>query len=209
METFEIVTIKEIHEIVSDTLEPILDPLGFECQKPLHWVRSDDAPIRQMFCLRQWKGGAVAPAWGISLDFVPHVSGSVVKWHRTPSSAMFDLGCDPHDRAMEFYYTKGKSHVALEAPRVLPAAVQAAQGFWLSVSRQSELLGAFEAAKARLAQRRGLGFYNHVQYPIAYAFCLARSGNLSRAVDELSQSFIESASARARMEELLHAKCAA
>ena len=205
MEPFEIVTVKEMHEIVSDALEPMLDLLGFECQKPLHWVRGDDAPIRQLFCLRQWKGGSVAPAWGISLDFVPHVSGSSVKWHRTSKSAIFDLGCDPHDRTMEFYYTKGKSHVALEAPRVLPAALQAAQSFWLSVCKESELLSAFEAEKARLAQRRGLGFYNHVQYPVAYAFCLARSGNLSQALAELAQSVIDSAAVRARMEELLRA----
>ncbi|MDT3723198.1 hypothetical protein RND78_27265, partial [Pseudomonas oryzihabitans] len=61
---FAVVRIDQIHEIVAPIVEARLHALGFEIQGPLHWLRSDDAPIRQIFCLRQWKGDALAPAWG-------------------------------------------------------------------------------------------------------------------------------------------------
>ncbi|OPK06916.1 hypothetical protein BZ164_00785, partial [Pseudomonas veronii] len=43
-----------------------------------HGARS--APIRQLFRLEQCKGGALAPSWALSLDFVPHLSGNEIKW---------------------------------------------------------------------------------------------------------------------------------
>lgn len=53
--TFEIVRIDQIHEIVSPTVESLLQPLGFKFQGPLSWLRSVNAPIRQLFRLEQRK----------------------------------------------------------------------------------------------------------------------------------------------------------
>jgi hypothetical protein len=202
MDHFEIVPIKTIHEVVAHTLEPLLCEMGFEFQKPLHWVRSTDAPLRQLFCLRQWKGGAVAPAWGLSLDFVPHVSGDTVKWHRTAKSALFDIGYDANDRSMEFYYTKGIEHIQQLAPKILPGAVQAAQEFWATIKLVGDLPAAFEALKAHTA-RGGLGFYNYFQYPIAYAFSLAVAGEKYAAQQELARASVESSKTRSKIEQFL------
>ncbi|WP_157489200.1 hypothetical protein [Lysobacter sp. Root916] len=43
------------------------------------------------------KGGAYLYIWGISLDYVPHLKGNELAWHRTNRSSMFDLRFDPVD----------------------------------------------------------------------------------------------------------------
>lgn len=43
------------------------------------------------------KGASYVPIWGISLDFVPHVAGNRLAWHRTDKSARMDLVYDPVD----------------------------------------------------------------------------------------------------------------
>lgn len=72
----ELLTIDRIHEIIEPTIAALLGPSGFESHRKLAWVRSGDAPIRQIFKVEQYKGAALGLAWGLSLDFVPHVSGS-------------------------------------------------------------------------------------------------------------------------------------
>ena len=126
---FAIVRIDQIHEIVAPAVESLLQPLGFEVQNPLSWLRSVDAPIRQMFCLKQWKGGVLTPAWGLSLDFVPHLSGNEIKWHRTPKSAQFDLTFDMRDRAFDISYSHGPDVIASSAPKILRAAIENAESF--------------------------------------------------------------------------------
>lgn len=183
---FEIVSIEEIHRRVSLPIEERLIPLGFELQKPLHWVRSVDAPIRQMFVLQQYKGGVVAPLWGLSLDFVPHVSGSEVKWHRTQKSARLDAVMDPRDRSLDFHYMYGPEHIAQKAPAVIPRALEEAEAFWSSAKSIAELPSVFDAIKQHMSGG-GLGFYNFVQHPLAFAFVLAKVGRHEEAESELAR----------------------
>jgi len=128
--SFEPVSISEIHSIVSPIVDSLLEKEGFECTSDLKWVRCQNEPIRQIFELFRWKGGMVAPRISISLDFVPHVSGSSVKWHRTTKSAQPDLILDTYDRSIEFPYHKGAPAIAEEAPLVIPAGVEKAKEFW-------------------------------------------------------------------------------
>lgn len=37
------------------------------------------------------------PRWGTSLDFVPHVRGEAVRFHRTNKGAVIDVLFDPID----------------------------------------------------------------------------------------------------------------
>lgn len=186
MTDFEIVSIEEIHRRVSPPIEEHLIPLGFELQKPLHWVRGEDAPIRQMFVLQQYKGGVVAPIWGLSLDFVPHVSGSEVKWHRTQKSARLDAVMDPRDRSMEFHYMYGPEHIAQKAPAAISMALGQAEPFWGSAKSIAELPNVYEGIKRHMSGG-GLGFYNFVQHPLAFAFVLAKVGRHEEAESELSR----------------------
>eukprot|EP01133_Synstelium_polycarpum_P005138 gene5138-5957_t len=184
--TFEIVRIDQIHEIVSPTIESLLQPLGFEVQGPLSWLRSVDAPIRQLFRLEQWKGGALAPSWALSLDFVPHLSGNEIKWHRTSKSARPDLTFDVRDRAFDISCSCGPDAIATSAPNILRAAIPKAESFWDEARSIADLPGAFERVKQHLSTG-GLGFYNYIQHPLAYAFVLAMNGKPDTAEEEFQR----------------------
>lgn len=184
--TFEIVRIDHIHEIVSPTVESLLQPLGFEVQGPLSWLRSVDAPIRQMFCLKQWKGAALAPSWALSLDFVPHLSGNDFKWHRTAKSARADLTFDVRNRAFDISYSYGPETITSSAPTILRAAIPQAEVFWHEARSIADLPAAFERVRQHLSTG-GLGFYNYTQHPLAYAFVLAMNGQPDAAEQEFQR----------------------
>lgn len=210
MSSFSIVTIDQIHKIVTPIVEPLLIPIGFKLQKRLHWLRSSDAPIRQIFCLRQWKGGQLAPAWGLSLDFVPHVSGNTIKWHRTEKTARLDLTFDTRSREFDIPYHHGPEPITQKAPHVLDSAIVQANVFWSNARTISELPGAFEKVKRHLSSG-GLGFYNYTQHPIAYAFVLAMNDQPDAARAELDRwplSPYLSEYVREKLAALLDAVCA-
>jgi len=206
MREFKLVSIDEIHHRVAPLVERQLIPMGFELQKPLHWVRSDDAPIRQVFAFVQYKGGALAPFWGLSLDFVPHVSGAQVKWHRTVKSARFDLNRDARDRNMELSYIWGPEELARNAPVAISNALLEAEIFWKAAKSIPELPAAFMSTKQYMSGG-GLGFYNYVQHPLAFAFVLAKLGQPELAnaeFDRYLQSDMNSAVVDRLREMLSH-----
>lgn len=193
---FEIVRVDQIHEIVSPSVESHLLPLGFEAQGPLSWIRSTNAPIRQLFRLVQWRGGALAPAFGLSLDFVPHLSGNDFKWHRTAKSARPDLMFDVRDPAFDISYSYGPETIANCAPGVLSAAIPKAESFWNIARTVDDLPCAFEHVKQHLSTG-GLGFYNYTQHALAYAFVLALNG-VPEAAEEEFQRYSPRLSSTAR-----------
>lgn len=185
MSTFEIVRLEDIERILQPVVEAKLAPLGFECVKTLRWVRSADAPIRQVFGFLQWKGGKLAPRWGLSLDFVPHISGGRIKWHRTPKSAVFDLCVDARDRVLDMPYIQGIDPISKIAGAVASEAITRARAFWDSARSIPDLLVAFDWLKRYLST--GLGFDNYVQHPIALAFVLALNGRVVEGQSELER----------------------
>lgn len=183
----DFLSVDQLNSILGPRVERLLLPLGFELQKPLHWVRSADAPIRQLYAFKQWKGAKLAPAWGLSLDFVPHQSGQKLKWHRTAKSALFDLSVDSRDQALDLSFIGGADAVEKSADAVVSKSVARAQAFWHSAATVGQLPVAFESLKRILASSSGLGFYNFTQHPIAYAFALALNGRREDAEDELEK----------------------
>jgi hypothetical protein len=184
---FEVVTKATCHAILQPVVAASLASEGFEEAGPLRWVRSADAPIRQMFCFSQWKGGQIAPSWGLSLDFVPHIVGGRLKWHRTPKSAMLDLCVDSRDRALDIPYHHGPEPIRRRAPQIVPAAVVQATELWQKYRTADGLVEAFLWAKQYYAAYRGLGFYNMTQHPLALAFAYACSGDLEKANREIDE----------------------
>lgn len=184
MNDFQEVTNQEIHDIASPIVMPLLEPLGFEFQKLLHWVNSDHAPVRQIFSLRKWKGGSLTPSWGLSLDFVPHLSGKKLRWHRTKKSAIFDLTVDAHDRELDMTYIKGPEVIQNKAPAVISEAIRRAIDFWVESDSIEKLPKSFQLVKKHLSFG-GLGFYNYTQHPIAHSLVLAKNGRLSEAEAEM------------------------
>ena len=187
VDEFKIVTLAEIHDTVAPLVAALLVRDGFAEVGRLKWVRSADAPVRQVFSFNQWKGGAVAPSWGISLDFVPHVSGSQLRWHRTPKSALLDLRVDSRDPSLDMSYYHGPAPIRERAPEVVPRAVAQACDFWGRSRRTEDLLSAFEWLQSYYAAHDGLGFYNFVQHPLALAFVYARARRVAEAQAELAR----------------------
>jgi hypothetical protein len=84
--------------IVATYLNGRLQALGFVQVAPRRWVDGSIAPVRRVFEMQLLKGAAMKAVWGFSLDFVPHLSGGRVCWHRSNRTAMFDLYVELEDR---------------------------------------------------------------------------------------------------------------
>jgi hypothetical protein len=186
----EPVSTSAVNEIVASVADPLLVAAGFHSTTPRRWVRSF-APIRHIFEIVQMKGASYAPTWGISLDFIPHISGGKLAWHRTEKSARMDLVYDPVDFDARWREracidsVHGLEGTLTDAQRVLTVAIQQALE-WLDPVR--DIASALERAEVfRTAARPGgrFGFANYVQQPLAYAFLLARNGSRDRALEEL------------------------
>jgi hypothetical protein len=182
MREIELLTIASIHQNVGPVVDSLLQPLGFVSLKPLQWVRSKDVPVRQMFEYRQLKGGAVAPAWGFSLDFVPHFSARTLKWHRTEKSALFDAFVDGQiHRDLVLTYMYGVSGLLDDLQSRVSAAVNMANAFW---ARGHDLQHVYSIVE-ELRSKPGSDSYT--QLPIANAFCLARAGREPEGRTELER----------------------
>ena len=71
----------ELTETVERTLGAALHAMGFATVAPRRWVFSTRAPVRDVVELQALKGACYAPAWGLSLDFVPHLTAKgEVRW---------------------------------------------------------------------------------------------------------------------------------
>jgi len=181
----------QIDAIVAPVVASHLESHGFVAITPRKWVRSANAPVRHIFELSPLKGAVLSPRWGFSLDFVPHLSGRTVRWHRTGKAAMFDLCYDPVDAPAEFpgscaiSYLHGPHHAAAQAADVVARATRSARRFWSQVQAEGDLLAVFAALKVRPTVR--FGFYSYVQHPLAYAFTLARAGQLEAAASEFEE----------------------
>ncbi len=184
--SFEPLNISEIHNLVSPIVETLLKNEGFENTSNLKWVRCQNEPVRQIFELLQWKGGMVAPRISISLDFVPHVSGSSVKWHRTTKSAQPDMIFDVYDRSIEFPYHKGEAAIVEKAPLAILAAIEKAKEFWATCAYEHQLLQAFDKLKNYYDKDLPEGrskFRMFVPHELALSFVLARGGQAIEALN--------------------------
>jgi hypothetical protein len=179
---FDLLTIATIHENIGPLADSLLQPQGFVSHKPLHWIRSADAPLRQLFEYRQLKGGALAPAWGFSLDFVPHLAARKIKWHRTEKSALFDAFVDGQVyRDLVLTYMYGISGLLDDLSSRVTSAVEMATAWWERGLNLQQVYSIVE----ELRSRPGSEFYT--QLPMANAFCLARSGREAEGRFELER----------------------
>jgi hypothetical protein len=166
----------EVETIVSSIAEPLLTAGGFQPGARRRWVRAYP-PIRHVFELVPMKGATFIPRWGFSLDFVPHVKGSALAWHRTDKSAALDLVYDPVDFDADWasrwaiQSLHGADGVRRDAERILPAALLKARA-WLDGA--TELASVLERAEwLRTADRPGrrFGFENSRSSRSRMPFC--------------------------------------
>ena len=183
-ENFEELTNARLHSVLKSDVERVLCPRGFEEAGELKWVRDRYAPIRHVFTFFKLKGGVFTPEWGVSLDFVPHVSGGQVRWHRTSKAARLDLCHGCQDRTLYMPYTRGEAPVRQKQAAVIAEAVSRAEDFWGRCETFADLPSAIARLRADLKER-DLGFDSFTQHALATAFIHAKSGHPDAALAAL------------------------
>lgn len=181
---------KEVHllgagerdAIVATHLRAALPPLGLTEVNARKWVDGAQPPVRRVFELQLLKS-AMKACWGFSLDFVPHLSGGHVRWHRSDKTALLDVIVDPRDLEQPSFLW-GAAHLEEGLQRLLPEAVARAQETW---RRGSSFEGLIELIREIRDQHTNCFAYrNYTQLPLAYAMLCAKTGDLATAEQELA-----------------------
>jgi hypothetical protein len=180
----ELLSASERHAIYSRLLREWLSPLGLAEIAPRRWIDGSKPPARRLFELQLLKGASVKACWGFSLDFVPHSSGSRIRWHRSDKTAMLDVIVDP--RALPqpcFLYGSKRFQVELEA--LLLRAVPLAEQDW---DRGTTFVGMLEIIQEiRDRNTNCFNFLNYTQLPLALIFLAAKVGEVQDANRELEE----------------------
>lgn len=138
----DIPTWTEIKGVLFPAFDPVLERHGLYRQKRgMLWTEkeSNDDGIRRFFHLYALKGAAIVPGWGMSLDFVPHVTGDKVGWRRTFASAGPDIWVNTHLRDEEFTYLYGLGHLEGQIATRRKIALEKAEAFWGSAKTLRQL----------------------------------------------------------------------
>lgn len=170
MSDFNLLSISAVQSHIGPVIATLLGADRFAEVKPLQWVDSNDAPVRRVFAYAQLKGGVIAPRWGYSFDFVPHLAAGKMQWHRTEKSAIFDAFIDGQSAELNLSYMWGEQGLLEGMMPRLASAVRQAQDFW---QLGGQAISVYDQVVA-LSDRPGAGLYT--QLPVAAAFCHALSG---------------------------------
>ena len=200
--------VQVLNDIADATWGKLLLGAGFVAIKPRLWVRSRLEFARDVFELSAVKGASYVARCGFSLNFVPHVQGGEVRWHRTAKSVVMDLqlpllpqhelpwGLQPVGTPHPLVSHRGLEPTLLRSPkfnyelaqRLSPHDTSSAVDLLAQVTTLVELAAAFQWRKDTnaLALRE---FYSFTQHPIAFAFTLARLNRLPEARLELAKFY--------------------
>lgn len=200
----------EFKERAFPVFDDAFGKLGFERFDKMEWVEpnaSDDG-VRRIFFLEAFKGGGVTPAWGYSFDFVPHISGDTVHWHRTPKSAQPDVWIGAPKGEMDMKLLDPVERLESHLPRIAKRAAASATKFWKPVPRLADLPGLFRSIEEIRRKRKLHGFDLLTQGHLSWAFTLARLGEMSEAQERFNHWAGQRKPpdmARQRMQDLLRA----
>jgi hypothetical protein len=193
-------------------LGSVLTSDGFEQVSARRWVRSSMAPIRHVAELQALKGLSYCPQWGLSLDFVPHVTGrGEIRWHRTAKAARFDFVYRPIDFEATRADTREWAVSPLATPqeleedlrRVAMLTVRDASLLFDRAVRVEDLPALYREHRARPAV--GLPFAAFPQQVLAEAFVAARCclSSASPLLEEYFASYDVPAEPARKLRELL------
>jgi hypothetical protein len=184
MHNVELLSASERDAIAARMLREWLEPLGLTEIAPRRWIDGSKPPARRLFELQLLKGASLKACWGFSLDFVPHVSGSSVRWHRSDKTARLDVIVDPVELPQPCFLF-GPARFRDELAGLLPNAVASAQQDWdrgLTYNGMLQLI-----REIREQNTNCFGYRNYTQLPLAFAFLTAKTGNLDLAERELDE----------------------
>lgn len=195
-----------LNELLERTFGRRLAAIGFETRGPRCWLRTRHPEMRQLVEIRLLKAGRFSPSWGLSLNFVPHVSGTSVRRHRTVKGARMDLRYDAFNheldaRAWGVSTLAPDNVITANCLTVAAKTVTAAEAFFARHATVAGLPDAFEEKMRRPFHT--FAFENYVQDPLAYAYVLARVGREQEGRERLS-TWIEDRTLRPKVIDRLH-----
>ena len=185
---FQLLSATERDEIVASHLREHLPSLGLTEITPRRWIDGSQPPVRRLFELHLLKGAGIKVCWGFSLDFVPHISGGCVRWHRSDKTALLDLMIDPKDLP-QLTYIYGSAHLADGLRGLLPQAISRAQVSWRRGANFHGMLDIIREIRGR--HTNCFGYCNYTQLPLTYSLLSAKIGDLKTAESELDQYIIK------------------
>src|SRR5207244_4395149 len=112
--------------------------------------------------------------WGLSLDYVPRMTGATISWHRTNKSASVDLSYSPKDgeadRTTQVWTMRGidgEEALNADARRLLRWGIPKALAFFDTVTNVRDLGALFEG---KVRDKTSNWLYANLTYaPLAYA----------------------------------------
>ena len=181
----------DVAKIVYDPVDQALSELGFERSSNKIWARRDLAPICHIFSLERYgsTGWKISPAFGLSLDFVPHIENGAVKWHRTVKSARYDLRVETNSRWFGVATFGHKTSLQEDTEFMLPRALKMAHRFWNDATDFEQVAERFEWHKGWLSRRYNYKFADgeYVEPTPARAFLAAKLGDPTLAKELLDK----------------------
>jgi hypothetical protein len=170
---------------IDAALEDLMPSQGFERSRPGRWVRSTKQPVREVFEFQAMKGMVRSARWGFSLDFVPVLQGTRLKWKRTLKSLAFDLCIDPIDRAGSLlaWFTVSQSDPERVVRRVVRQTVGEAASDFDQVDSVADVIRVFDDRNAMSFVRFSLE--NYVQTHIAWGLALISVGKPAEGEEHL------------------------
>jgi hypothetical protein len=170
--------------ILASHLNEPLAALGLVQVAPRRWVDGSAPPARRVFEMRLLKSAGIMANWGFSLDFVPHISGRRICWHRSDRTAMLDVHVDP--RGLEkACFLWGAEWLHRDLDRLVPVAVERAQETWRQGSTWTGMLDILQEIRERKSNRFSFHFYWHL--PLTFVFLTAKTGDLASAQAALEE----------------------
>ena len=179
---FDLLLSAERDSILRSHLTAPLAEIGLIPIAPRHWVDGSAQPVRRMFEMSLLKGAGIVAQWGFSLDFVPHISGRGLRWHRSDRTAKLDVIVDPK-RACQTSFIHGAKWLHHDLKGLVPDAIARATETWRRGETFEGMLDILREIREQKTNRFGVS--NYTQLPLAQMFLLAKTGDLSGALAEL------------------------
>lgn len=189
MMAYELCSPALIDRVLAETFDDSLSHAGFQKIGPRFYVRTRFREMNDVieFTRRQLD---LIFVWGISLNFVPHITTGVenVRWHRTPKSAVSDLGRSGFGKNPESGWSirtiEGEEILRRSAELTRAEMLPKALTYFDSLRSFHDLSSKFEEA----ARPNDWGWTLEMRYQVhlAYAFYLAKAGREKEAREMMS-----------------------
>ncbi len=159
----------EMETLLNQIFGPKCIFMGFSPAGKRKWVKTRRDRTMEVIYLHSDRGFQYCPSFGLSFPWIPHGNWKKVCWHRTPKSAVIDLGYERRD-SFVWMIPKGRTVASERANLVSTEICEMSEPWFVKMADQRSLLQELERRRASPY------FYHFVQGLTVDLFWQARSG---------------------------------